>query len=339
MPLALSGVSVIESGHSPATAFAGRLLRGMGASVARVGAAASEFRLDPTLDAFLNEGKGSAETIESHIHEAKIWLDSRPVPEILATRQSGRDLVHVAVTPFGLTGNWSQRAGSGFVAAALGAFLHLCGDSEREPLGNGGYVVEFQTGLFAVAGAIAGLLHLEATGTGLLVETSLLECVVAFQERADIAWSHQAVNWRRARRHEVAHPFTIFKTADGYITLAVGTPRHWSNLCLLIGRPDWADDPAIMLDRHANADLIDSALVPWLNAHPAGEVVRRCQELFIPCGPVLSPSQVLQDAHLAERQFFRQFSAPSGQMLSMPGWPYRTTSGWAVESQDGVGVG
>lgn len=207
-------------------------------------------------------------------------------------------------------------------------FLHICGDAGREPLKNGGFIVEFQTGLFAVVGALSGLLHLESTGRGLIVETSLLESVIAFQERADIAWTHQGANWRRSRRHEVAHPFTIFECADGYVTLAVGTPRHWANLCLLIGRPEWAEDVDMTLNRHKHADLIDTALVPWLRNNLSADIVRRCQELFVPCGPVLSTADVLADAHLRERGFFERFVAPSGTELSMPGRPFRTAFAW-----------
>lgn len=331
LKFALSGVAVLETGVTPAVAFAGRLLRGLGADVTQLDGAPS-LPVDSTLWSFLNHGKSklpNGHPLVEALADTQIWVDGRSAGAI---RGDLDDVpfgnVHVAVTTFGLDGPWAAKAGSGIVAAALGGLLHICGDEQREPLKNGGFIVEFQTGLFAVAGALAGLLYLESTGRGLLVEASLLESVVAFQERADIAWTHQGANWRRSRRHEVAHPFTIFECADGYVTLAVGTPRHWANLCLLIGRPEWAEDVQITLNRHKHADLIDTALVPWLRDHLSAEIVRRCQELFVPCGPVLSTAEVLADAHLQERGFFQHFVGPSGAELSMPGRPFRTAFDW-----------
>ncbi len=330
MPSALTGITVVETGLLPSVPFAGRLLRCLGADVSRVQTARPIHGLNPTLWAFLNEQKTvipSYVPLGEALAGAQIWLDGRTLDEIEADlERAPADVVHVVITPFGMDGPWASKAGTGIVASAMGGLLHICGASEREPLKNGGFVVEFQTGLFAALGALAGLLHLTRSGDGMLVETSLLESVIAFQERADIAWTHQGANWRRARRHEVAHPFTVFECADGYITLAVGTPRHWANLCVLMGAPDWAANLDLALHRRANADLIDTRLVPWLRTQSKAQITARCQELFIPCGPILTSSEVLADAHLRERDFFTQFETSAGARLTVPGAPFRVST-------------
>jgi CoA:oxalate CoA-transferase len=237
-------------------------------------------------------------------------------------------VVHVAITPFGLAGPWQDARGTGIVAAGLGGFLHLCGDDGGAPLKNGGYLVEFQTGLFAVLGALAGVLKAESGGGGSRVEVSLLESVIAFQERADIAWTHQEQDWRRTRRHEVAHPFTIFECADGFISLAIGTPRHWESMCILIAKPEWAQDLDLALNRLAHANEIDAVLTPWLRARTSAEIVQTCQQVFIPCGPVLTADEVLNDAHLRERNFFDSLPMSFGN-LAVPGRPFRSRWSWA----------
>jgi crotonobetainyl-CoA:carnitine CoA-transferase CaiB-like acyl-CoA transferase len=340
---ALHGVRVVESGESLSVGFAGRLLRGLGADVTALAPSTDASRNPQAtlLHDYLASGKHlvsgepSAEVTGVHI-----WLDGRATAEILADDGRTRELqaaglVHVAVTPFGLDGPWAGRKASGIVASAMAGFLHLCGDERGAPLKNGGYVVEFQAGLFAVLGALAGLVRADAGLGGCRVDVSLLESVIGFQERADVAWTHQGHDWRRTRRHEVAHPFTIFPCADGFVSLAVGTARHWANLCLLIGRPEWGNDPEFLLNRLVRADEIDTALVPWLAQHPAAEIVRRCQELFIPCGPVLTASQVLADAHMQERRFFRSLALPSGD-LRVPGPPFRSEWDWTFDLPAGA---
>ncbi|HEY4670269.1 MAG TPA: CoA transferase [Tepidiformaceae bacterium] len=326
----LSGIRVNESGDGLSVRFAGRLLRFLGAEVRRP-AAPAPAHCGPAARAlfeYLDEGKtlvsdGTAPA------DVQIWLDERAPTEIeadLATLDPAAPLVHVAITPFGMTGPWKDAKATGIVASALGGFLHICGDENGPPLKNGGYLVEFQTGLFAVLGALAGLVKLEAGGGGSRVETSLFESVVAFQERADIAWTHQGDDWRRRRRHEVGHPFTIFECADGFVSLAVGTPRHWQSLSLLIGKPEWGENIELTMSRLANADMIDEVLKPWLLARTSAEIVQSCQQLFIPCGPVLTASDVLNDAHLRERDFFESFQA-TARALTVPGAPFR--SEWA----------
>ncbi len=338
--LALHDVRVLETATHLMGPFAGRLLGSLGATVLKAESSSGDTLrnvADGTLFAYLNAGKQSIATddpgdIERLARGAHIWIDARPLDQIRAShealREEERPLVHVAVTPFGLRGPWAGREATGIVAAAMGGFMHLCGDPTREPLKNGGYLPEFQAGLFAAIGSVAGLLALESGRPGPLeVDVSLLEAVIAFQERADMALVHQGRDWIRSRRHEVGHPFTIFECADGFVSLAVGMPRHWANLAVLIGKPEWAEDPEIVMNRLAHADMIDEALEPWLKEHPVADVVRMCQELFIPCGPVLSADEVLEDAHHAERKFFTTMALPGNGEIRVPGSPLRAP--WA----------
>jgi len=345
MTSALHGLHIVESGDGLSVRFAGRLLRSLGADVRRTPSSvpphtgAAALTLLRYLDCGKTAAPGSKLSPSAIAASADIWLDERPAAAIaadlaiIAVPESS--LVHVAITPFGMTGPCRDARGTGIVAAALGGFLHLCGDENGPPLKNGGYVVEFQTGLFAVLGAIVGVLKAEAGGGGARIEVSLLESVIAFQERADIAWTHQGQDWRRTRRHEVAHPFTIFECADGFVSLAIGTPRHWQSMCVLIGKPEWGQDLELTMNRLTNADKIDTVLKPWLLERTSAEIVHACQQLFIPCGPVLTATGVLEDAHLRERSFFDSLPADFGN-LAVPGRPFRSPWTWTGSGDPGI---
>jgi CoA:oxalate CoA-transferase len=331
--LALEGVRVLESARHLAGPFAGRLLAALGADVLKAEPPQGDSLrsiADGAIFSFLNAGKQSivVENDDELLRLASsvdIWLDARPIEAIRRAQESlDTSIVYVAITPFGLTGPWAEREATSIVASAMGAFMHLCGDPSREPLRNGASLPDFQQGLFAAIGAVAALLAKEAGRPGVIsVDVSLLESVIAYQERADMALLHQGRDWVRSRRHEVGHPFTIFECADGFVSLAVGTPRHWANLCVLMGKPEWGEDLDILMNRLAKADMIDEALVPWLRSKPAAEIVRECQEVFIPCGPVFSIDEVLEDAHLASRSFFTDMALPGGVSLRMPRSPLR----------------
>jgi crotonobetainyl-CoA:carnitine CoA-transferase CaiB-like acyl-CoA transferase len=312
-------------------------LASLGATVTRV-----EPAIDPWADAepnpvraalfeYLHDGKLSSSGFEqTPLASQAVWLDSRSAREILddpltiGHRDNGLNphLSHVTFTPFGLDGPWRDMRGSALVAAAAGGFLYICGDPEREPLRNGGHLPDFQMGLIGAMAAVAGLLATEFGQPGRLIDISLLEAVVAFHERGDLAVTHIGADLVRSRRHEGTHPFMVLPCKDGFCTLAVGTPRQWQNLCILIDRPEWADDPEFLVNRLAHWEEIDTALLPWLAQHTGAEVTQICQELLIASGPVLTASQVLADAHLIERDFFRQVRLPM-RALTVPGFPVR----------------
>ncbi|OAI41243.1 hypothetical protein AYO38_04245 [bacterium SCGC AG-212-C10] len=340
----LNGVRVVETGEGLAAPFAGRMLASLGATVTRIEepkgsplAHAAPGSVQHALYHYLHEGKDILRPSDpparaaAELAHAQIWLDSRPFGAIAADaasaehRDGGRwpQLTHVAITPFGLDGPWAGHPGSAFVAASVGGLIYLCGESDREPLRNGGHLPEFQTGLFAALGAVAGLFSVELGQPGRLVDLSLLESVIAFQERGDLSVTHLGVDIQRSRRHEVTHPFTILPCKDGFISLATGTPRQWQNLCVLMGAPQWADDPEFLLNRLAHWQEIDEVLVPWLAQYTPMEATRICQEMLIACGPVLTATELLYDAHLAERNFYRSFGY-EGQELRVPNLPIRT---------------
>ena len=338
----LRDVQVLETGHGLAVGFAGRLLASLGATVTRASgfdplALAPKGSVQHALHAFLHEGKRKAMVadgpagIAMALAGCAVWIDARPAATITADRfseahrhgEGPAGLTHVTITPFGLDGPWRDKAGSGFVAAAAGGFLYLCGEADREPLRNGGHLPEFQTGLFAALGAVAGLLSTEMGLPGRLVDLSLLEAVIAFQERGDLAVTHLGRDLVRSRRHEGTHPFMVLPCRDGFCTIATGTPRQWEALAILIGKPEWAADPEFALNRLARADEIDAVLLPWLAERTAAEVTEALQGLRIAAGPVLTASQVLDDAHLVERGFFRSLGV-AGRDLRVPGFPVRS---------------
>jgi crotonobetainyl-CoA:carnitine CoA-transferase CaiB-like acyl-CoA transferase len=337
----LSDVSVAETGPGLAVGFAGHLLQSLGAVVTRVEPPGGDplgqapmGSVQHALYAYLHEGKRivrDESVLPTAVESAAIWLDARsprvisndPVSAAHASGAARPDLTHVAVTPFGLTGPWRDHPGSALVTAAVGGFLYLCGEPDRDPLRNGGHLPAFQTGLFASLGAVAGLLAVELGLPGRLIDLSLLEAVIAFQERGDLAVTHLGADLTRSRRHEGTHPFTILPCRDGFISLAVGTPRQWENLAVPIGKPEWADDPEFLLNRLEHWQEIDEFLLPWLAERTASEVTHDCQELFIACGPVLTASQVLADAHLTSRGFFRNLDVPGEGALQVPELPIR----------------
>lgn len=332
-PRFLDGVTVVESGASLAVAFAGRLLRSLGATVLRVPDGEFPLRPGPVADALracLAQGKEERLALDDapgdFLAGAHAWLDGRAARAILGDPFSAAhaegllrpDLTHVAVTPWGLDGPWRDEPASPLALAAVAGFLALCGEPEREPLRNGGHLPDFQAGLFAALAAVAGIYAVEQGAPGRFVDVSLLECIIAFQERGDLAVTHLGVDLVRSRRHEGTHPFMVLPCKDGFVTLAVGTPRQWQNLCLLIGRPEWADDPEMLVNRLAHWREIDEALLPWLAQHTPMEVTRVCQELLIAAGPVLTADEVLADVHLLERDFFDAFEG-----WRVPGLPLR----------------
>lgn len=64
-------------------------------------------------------------------------------------------------------------------------------------------------------------------------------------------------------------------------------------------------------------------LSEWTSQYSKHEVARMGQEKRIPCFPVNTVADLLEDGHLAEREFFVELDHPAAGPLRYPGVAYR----------------
>jgi formyl-CoA transferase len=80
-------------------------------------------------------------------------------------------------------------------------------------------------------------------------------------------------------------------------------PQIWPVLARLIGRPELADDPAFATPeaRLKHLDEVFHMVEQWTMRHSKHEVMHALMEADIPCGPVMSTKDLLEDQSLAAR--------------------------------------
>ena len=100
-------------------------------------------------------------------------------------------------------------------------------------------------------------------------------------------------------------PGWAVKTKGGgpndYIYVIV-QPQGWAPLAELIGRPDLADHPdwARPEDRLPKLDKVFALIEDWSERHTKWEALEALNALNIPCGPVLSTKELIEDQTLAD---------------------------------------
>jgi crotonobetainyl-CoA:carnitine CoA-transferase CaiB-like acyl-CoA transferase len=151
------------------------------------------------------------------------------------------------------------------------------------------------TAITASQAITAALLARERTGEGQHVRLSMLEAIVAFLWASDMGG--QTFVGDEPERQEAASAFDlIYDTADGYMTVAALTDRQWAGLARVAERPEWIDDerfktPAL---RQKNIDARLELTQEALLRRPAADWLERLTAAGVPCGPVLTRSQVIR---------------------------------------------
>lgn len=232
------------------------------------------------------------------------------------------DLIMASITHFGQDGPYAHYQGAEIVDMALGGYLKLTGDPDREPVKCYDDLTLQHAALHAAVAVMGGLMRREATGEGDYFDVSAMDAALTLGGGAlQMYYCSGKMLPRTGARllsanPAYAYPSTIRPCADGYVH-AHSNNRHIDLLAVLmpgVGLEALLDTPM------GNADAIDVAMDQWLADKGKREVVRLAQELRLPFTEVFTPEEILRDPHLAERGFLVDLhhpKAPPG--LRQPG--------------------
>jgi crotonobetainyl-CoA:carnitine CoA-transferase CaiB-like acyl-CoA transferase len=213
-------------------------------------------------------------------------------------------LVYASITGFGQTGPYSERPGYDFVIQAMSGLMSITGEREGEPSKVGVAVSDVFAGLFAATSILAALRHAERTGEGQQLDIALLDTQIA--ALVNIA-SSVLVSGKTPVRYGNAHPsivpYEMFRAADREFALGVGNEGMFTQLCQLIGRPEWAADPRFTSNaaRVANREVLIGMLNEVFVTRPAAEWVEGALAAGIPAGSLNTVSDILDDPHVQAR--------------------------------------
>ncbi len=357
----LHGITVVEVAEGVAGPFCGRMLAAFGANVIKVEPSPHGDRsraLGPrlpevneseasTLFLYLNMGKrsvaldwrssDSALALLNLVESADILIEdwtaetrSNVGIDTLLGKSSG--LIDLSLTPFGTDGPYSDWCTTPLVSLALGGFLYLSGDEDREPLMMPGYQSEYLAGLHGYAGAMIALWRRAATGAGGRVEVSEIESLAALHQFTTVMHTYSGlVRSRHGTRWENKgsygrYPITVLPCRDGYVAFAVSTEGQWELLFPMLGRAELLEEPRFetFIERREHADEIDSILTGWMRDKTRAEVFEFAAGTWSePASPLLDLGEVLEDRQLAHRGLFTAIDHPDTGLLTYPTVPFK----------------
>jgi crotonobetainyl-CoA:carnitine CoA-transferase CaiB-like acyl-CoA transferase len=140
---------------------------------------------------------------------------------------------------------------------------------------------------------------------------------------------------REGNRSALAAPQGLYACADGpgavdkWLALSVASDAQWGALRELLGRPDWALDPALdtRAGRRAAHDALDARLRDWTRGRDRDALVAELRARGIPASPVVNASRVLRaNPQLEARGYFETPAHPVVGPMPLPTLPFRFAS-------------
>jgi crotonobetainyl-CoA:carnitine CoA-transferase CaiB-like acyl-CoA transferase len=219
-----------------------------------------------------------------------------------------------------------------FAIQAMGGLMSVTGERDDKPGGGpqkvGIPVVDLATGLYATVAVLAALAARELSGKGEFIDIGMLDVQTAML-------SNQAMNFltggRLPRSNGNAHPNIqpqdVFECRDGKMVLAVGNDGQFAKLCQIIGQPELAQDvlyatnPARVRNQNTLSPLLRQCFMREDRAH----WVKALELAGVPCGPINSVAEVLQDPQVQHRKMQIDLPHPSAGKVPLLASPIRLT--------------
>lgn len=218
-------------------------------------------------------------------------------------RAHNRRLIVCAITGFGQSGPYSQRAGHdlNYIGYA-GLLAHLTRPGQPPTL-PGAQLADIAGGaLMAVIGVLAALVGRAATGQGRVVDVSMLDGTLALMPLLasmllnGVPEPAPGEGWLAG-----ALPgYGVYETADGrYVTLAALEPKFWVEFCHRVERPD-------LSERHVprdagERDAISAELAALFRTRTRDAWVALLGTADVCLGPVNTLREALDDPQVRAR--------------------------------------
>jgi crotonobetainyl-CoA:carnitine CoA-transferase CaiB-like acyl-CoA transferase len=344
----LSGIRIVELGQILAAPFAAEILADLGAEVIKVekpggddarqwgppfweGDAALFHQMnrnkqsvvldakDPGQYAQLLELIGSADVFLHNLRPGAVE-DLRLGPELLQARFP--QLVYADIGAFGHVGPMRAKPGYELLVQAFGGPMSITGEPDGDPVRCGPSINDLGTGMWAVIGILSALLRRITTKQGCLVQTSLLETALCW---VGIPAANYLVSGDAPKRHGVGHPsvvpYQIFQTKTGALVVAAGNDRLFNKLADVLGRAEWKKDARYITNsaRVVNRSSLQNSLRAILATRSKEDWVTAFEAAGIPCAPVLTIPEVLEEQQTKALGMLQVISGTSGmQLIGLP---------------------
>lgn len=258
-----------------------------------------------------------------------------------AIRAVNPRLVYCAITGYGQTGPWAQRAGHDLNYIATAGLLDQIGTTGGAPAIPNVQIGDLLGGsLTALVGALAAVIGAKTTGQGSYVDIAMTDAVLAHNIFPLL--TVQAEGRPLPRGEDLLTGgvpcYGVYRTADArYLAVAALEPKFWQVLCEVIDRPDLS---ALGLATGSEGERVRCELATLIASQPLTYWQKKFAAADCCVTPVLRLDEVATHPQVVARQMMvnldgiTQFAPP----FKFSHWPWARVSPAPVAGADSANI-
>lgn len=243
---------------------------------------------------------------------------------VATLQERNPSLVVSSLSPFGQDGPRSQYRATDMIAVAMGGLMYISGDPAMTPVRPPETQAYYYGSVFAAYGVLLALYQGGDGRPGQHLDVSMQESIATQEHMIREAAFDGVEITRNGSQHKHTAPANIFPCVDGHVYLFILSARDWDRLLDL-----WPDHPAELdaadlkppANRRKHIDLINPHVESFTRGFTKRELTTLLQDHGIPCLPVNSPTDFLNEEQVSERNFIGTVSSPVFGEYRTPRFP------------------
>ena len=246
--------------------------------------------------------------------------------------QTNPGLIYASISGFGQDGPMADRPGFDQIAQGMGGLMSITGEPGTGPMRVGIPIADLCAGLFAAQGILIALFERHSSGRGQWVQTSLLQAQVFMLDFQAARYLMDGdIPKQAGNNHPTSIPTGVFKTADGYMNIAVTGNNIWTKFAQTMNRIDWLEDAryATAPARSENRHELNAEIEAITQTRTTADWIEVFTAEGVPAGEINDIGQVFanpQVRHLGLAQPVTSQERGETEMVGQPIIMSRTTS-------------
>ncbi|MBK7948074.1 MAG: CoA transferase [Deltaproteobacteria bacterium] len=227
-------------------------------------------------------------------------------------------LVYVSISGFGNRTDppspYRDRAAYAPIVEGMAGLYEYARDGDAPPRpASAGALGDTAPGLHALIGILAALRERDRTGSGLQVDVSMYDSMIAV---ADVV--HPAsLGVEPSRATQGIGILHAFRARDGWFTVEVVREPHFPGFAAAVGHPEWTRDPRLAT-RKGWSDCMETLIRPGVETWAAGlsksEASAALAARGVAAGPVNTAADIAADPHVRARDFILETDTPEARV-------------------------
>lgn len=236
-----------------------------------------------------------------------------------AVRAANPRAVMVRMPAFGLDGPWRDRVGFAQTMEQATGMAWMTGHSDGPPVIPRG-VCDPIAGLHAAFAAIAALAVRDREGTGMHVESTMVESALNVAAEMLVEYSRNGIALcRNGNRGPGSTPQGVYRCHgdDDWVAVAAMDDTARAALAAVLGQPEPGES-----EWRERADEFDKLITAWAATRSVDEAVDALRAAGVAAARVTAPTALLSDPQLHARGFWETVDHPVAGSFLCTGMPF-----------------